>query len=120
MLKIGYLSFIFLFAVFSQTVLAQSYFKSGNWSVNQSIAAYSLDKNNGDRSMTLEIKFDEPFQNIPHILLSISQLDADKDSNIRYKAEAFSISRDGFTLKVQTWSDSRIFSISGYWLAISE
>lgn len=120
MLKITYLSFILLLAYVSQPALAQENFKSGSWSVNQSIAAYSLDKNNGDRSMTLEIEFDKPFQKKPHILISISQLDADKDSNIRYKAEAISISKDGFTLKVQTWSDSRIFSVSGYWLAVTE
>ena len=120
MLKIGYLSLILLFVFLSQSILAQKEFKSGSWSINQSIAAYSLDKNNGDRNMTLEIKFDKPFQKKPHILLSISQLDADKDSNIRYEAEALSISKDGFTLQVHTWSDSRIFSISGYWLAISE
>lgn len=70
--------------------------------------------------MTLEIEFDKPFKNKPQILLSISQIDADRESNVRYNVTAVSVSKDGFTLKVDTWSDSRIFSISGYWLAITD
>lgn len=111
---------ILLFSFIYNTALAQKEFKSGSWSVNQSIGGYSLDKNNGDRNMTLEIKFDIPFKKKPQLLISISQLDADKDSNIRFKAEVILRSNEGFTLKVKTWSDSKIYSISGYWLAISD
>ncbi len=70
--------------------------------------------------MTLEIKFDNPFKETPQIFLSVLQLDADKNSNLRYKAEIVSVTKDGFTIKVRTWADSRIFSMSGYWLAVPD
>lgn len=70
--------------------------------------------------MILEIKFDKPFEKTPEIILSVSQIDADKNSNIRYKAEALSVSKEGFIIKVRTWADSRIFSISGYWFAAAD
>jgi hypothetical protein len=92
--------------------------QSSSWSVNQSLAAYSLDKNEGERTMTIDIDFETPFTEKPQIFLSVSQIDSDKESNLRYNVEAISVSRDGFTLKVHTWSDSKLFSISGYWLAI--
>ena len=96
---------------------AQTKIQSGSWSVNQSVPGYSLDNNIGERSVTLDIHFAEPFAKKPKIILTITQLDSDKDVNLRYKPEAISISRDGFTLKVSTWADSKIFSLSGSWLA---
>jgi hypothetical protein len=99
---------------------AQPKMQSGSWSFNQSVEDYTLDKNSGDREMILEISFEKSFDKIPKVYLSIAQLDASKETNLRYRIETVSISRDGFTLKVSTWSDSIIFSISGYWFAYTE
>lgn len=109
--------FLFFFIILTVNALAQTV-QSSSWSVNQSLAAYSLDKNNGERAMTIDVDFETPFNQKPQIILTVTQLDSDKESNVRYNVEAISISREGFTLKVRTWSDSKIFSISGYWLAI--
>lgn len=102
------------------TLQAQPKVKSGTWSVNQSVSGYALDNNNGERSITLDIHFTESFVKKPFIILTITQLDADKEVNVRYKVEAISVSRDGFTLKVNTWADSKIYSLSGNWLAYDE
>ena len=99
---------------------AQANMQTGSWSVSPSLSGYSLDNNNGERSMTVEIRFDDSFINKPGLFLSVTELDADRENNIRYNVEAISVSRDGFTLNVRTWSDSKIFSISGYWVAQTE
>lgn len=114
-------TFIFptLFFLLSISVFAQK-MQSSSWSVNQSLAAYSLDKNDGERSMTIDIDFETAFTEKPQIILSITQMDSDKEANVRINVEAISISRDGFTLKVSTWADSKLFSISGSWLASTE
>lgn len=111
---------IFTFIFTSGYAQAEKKLQSGSWSVNQSIQGYSLDNNNGERSATIEIKFSKSFKSKPEIILSVTQLDASKDFNSRFNVETISVSRDGFTLKVKTWADSRIFSISGYWIAIGE
>jgi hypothetical protein len=111
---------LLLFLVFISSSFAQTKIQSGIWSVSQSHEDYSLDKNEGDRSMTIEVRFKTPFKTKPQIMISITQLDCDKEYNLRYNAEVLSASRDGFTLKVKTWADSKIFSISGYWIACSE
>ena len=108
--------FLFLFIILTGFSLAQT-IQSSSWSANQSLVGYSLDKNNGERTTTVEIKFEKPFIKKPHIFLSVTQIDSDKESNVRYNVEAISISRDGFTIKVRTWADSKLFSISGYWTA---
>jgi outer membrane usher protein FimD/PapC len=111
-----FLSLFFLLSISSSAQKMQS----SSWSVNQSLAAYSLDKNDGERQMTIDIDFETPFKEKPQIILSITQMDSDKEANVRVKVEAISISRDGFTLKVSTWADSKLFSISGYWLATTK
>jgi len=108
--------FLFFFIILSVNASAQI-IQSSSWSVNQSLAAFSLDKNNGERTMTIEVKFEKAFTKKPQIFLSVTQIDSDKESNVRYNVEAISISRDGFTIKVRTWADSKLFSISGYWTA---
>ncbi|HMN24366.1 MAG: H-type lectin domain-containing protein [Ignavibacteriaceae bacterium] len=119
-MKNFYLLFtISIFLLITLSVDAQT-IQSSSWSVNQSLAAYSLDKNNGERMMTIVVKFDKPFTKKPQVILSVTQIDSDKEANTRYNVEAISVSRDGFTLKVRTWADSRLFSISGYWVAFAD
>jgi len=91
--------------------------QSGSWSVSPSLENYSLDSNNGERSMTIEVKFAKSFEKRPEMFLSVAQLDASSKTNVRYTIEAISVKRDGFTLLVKTWSDSKIYSISGSWIA---
>lgn len=91
--------------------------QSGSWSVKEGQAGYNLKTNQGERAMTISIKFPTPFENKPKVTLSVTQIDADKNANQRYNVEAISVSRDGFTIKIRTWADSKVFSISGYWLA---
>lgn len=119
MKNITILVFLPLFFLAPLFTLAQT-MQSRSWSVSQSLAAYSLDKNNGERTMTIDIDFETPFKKKPQIFLSVTQIDSDKESNVRYNIEAISISRDGFSIKIRTWSDSKIFSISGYWLATTQ
>lgn len=114
-------TFIFLTLFFLLSIFASAQkMQSSSWSVNQSLASYSLDKNEGERSMTIDIDFETPFTGKPQLFLSITQMDSDKEANVRVQVEAISISRDGFTLKVTTWADSKLFSISGYWLAMTK
>lgn len=109
-----------IFIALTAMVSAQSHVQSGTWSVNPSVAGYNMDKNTGERTMTIDVEFPKPFDTKPTIFLSVTQLDTDKDANSRFNVEAMSVSRDGFTIKVRTWADSKVYSISGYWLAHSE
>jgi hypothetical protein len=110
--------FIVLFLVFTASLLAQQ-IQTGNYRLDRNLTDYTLDKNEGDRVVQLEITFNRPFDVKPDVILSVNYLDADKDKNIRYEVKTSSISRDGFLVQVRTWSDSKIFSIGGSWIAVS-
>ncbi len=120
MKKFFALTTIIFFAVLSTSLFAQSQVESGKFSANTSSPNYTLDKNSGDRSYTIEVTFPKPFDTKPNVVLAVSQLDASTSTNIRYNVEAVSVSRDNFTVKITTWSDSKILGISGTWLAHTE
>jgi hypothetical protein len=114
------LASVILSVIFSSITFSQTVVQSGVWTVNPSIAGYNMDKNSGERIVTVDIQFPKPFETKPTVVLSVTQVDIDKNFNSRYNVEAISVSRDGFTLKVRTWSDSKVFSLSGYWLSYAE
>ena len=113
-------SFLAAFILFSALAVAQSSVQSGAFSVTPTVTGFTLDKGTGERSVSIEITFDKPFDKKPKIVLSTVSIDTDNKSNVRYKIEANSVSRDGFMVKVTTWADSKIYSLGGNWLAHSE
>ena len=118
MKKLLVLAAILFFVVFTTMVSAQ--IQSGQWFSKAGDPSYILDANTGERSTLVEINYPKPYDVKPKVIVSVTQLDADKEANSRYNVEVLSVSRDGFTVKIKTWADSKIFSISGYWLAYTD
>jgi hypothetical protein len=98
---------------------AQAQVESGTWGVNRDTPGYTLDKNKGDRVMTVNVSFDNPFDVKPDIVMGVTMLDANQKTAVRYDITAMSISRDGFTIQIKTWSETEILGIGGYWLAVA-
>lgn len=113
------LTVVVLFVLFGMFAAAdaQQMIQSGKFSANGETPGYTLDKNTGDRSLTIEVTFLTPFETKPEIVLSIIGFDSDKTENLRYSIEAKSVSRDGFTIKINTWGASKIYGLTGNWLA---
>jgi hypothetical protein len=117
MKKLFFISSLLL--VFGLTTLsfAQAQVESGEWNISTTSTGYTLDENTGDRSMTIDVSFAEPFDEKPNIIIGVTMIDATTKTNIRYNVSPMSVSRDGFIIKVATWSDSKIYGIGGYWIA---
>ena len=118
MKNLSILATVLFFVAFTTMVSAQT--QSGQWSTKAGDSGYNLDTNTGERAMTIEVNFKNPYDVKPKVMISVTQIDADKGFNNRYNVEVLSVSRDGFTVKIKTWADSKIYSISGYWLAYTE
>ena len=108
---------ILLTVGFITTALGQTKVQSGTWSASTSTEGYTLSENAGDRSMTIQVNFLDPFESKPEVVLGLTFLDATSDKNVRYKVESLSVSRDAMTIKVSTWAETKIFGIAGYWMA---
>ena len=120
MRKILFILTIALAVCMISTSFAQTKVLSGYWSVSKNTQGYTLAENSGDRSVTITVNFLDPFENKPDVTLGVTLLDATSDKNVRYKVEALSVSRDAMTIKISTWADTKIYGISGYWMAHGE
>ncbi len=110
-----------IFVVFllglSTSTFSQSKFVTGKYAANTNNSGFTLDKNTGPRTFSLEVNFLNPFESRPEVIVTVSSLDADKATNVRYNVEATAVSRDGFTIKITTWDDSKVFGVGGNWIA---
>ncbi|HEY3665652.1 MAG TPA: H-type lectin domain-containing protein [Polyangiaceae bacterium] len=70
------------------------------------------------RSFRQSISFERPFALSPVVHVGVVGLDASKDDNLRFSLRADEITTDGFTLRVETWLNTKIWSIEISWLAI--
>ena len=104
-----------LFLMVSAVALSQSQVLSGSWGgIQEKIWG-------GYRWVfTVEVNFLKPFENKPDVVVGVSAIDAVSGTNLRYSLKAKSVSRDGFTVEVKTWGDSKILSIGGFWVAHAE
>ena len=116
-------TFLILSAIMFLTLTCNSFgqhTQSGTFFANAQTPGYNLQKNEGDRSVSIEVSFAQPFDIKPDIIVSVSQVEAGADAPVRYNVHPFAISRDGFIIKVSTWSNSKILQIGGGWIAVSK
>ena len=89
----------------------------GTFSFDMSMQGYTLDKNSGERIYTTYVKFEPGFDKMPTIIMNVNKLDCSKEDNIRYDVSSDAVSRDGFTIKIKTWGNTKIYGIGGGWIA---
>jgi len=109
-----------LLLLVSAFAFSQTQVLSGTWGASSDSKTYTLNKNSGDRTITIQVNFLKPFENKPEVVCGISSIDVDKSAAVRYAVKPISISRDGFTVEVKTWGDTKINSVTGFWVAHAE
>ncbi|MCU0365001.1 MAG: H-type lectin domain-containing protein [Ignavibacteriaceae bacterium] len=109
-----------LFLMVSAVAFSQSQVLSGVWGGNSETKYYTLHDNQGERKFTVEVSFLKPFENKPDVTVGITMIDVDKSTAVKYAVKPISVSRDGFTVEVKTWGDTKILSIGGFWIANAE
>jgi len=71
----------------------------------------------GTRSFTQRIYFNEVYEKIPNVMVSINGLDSDKDRNLRINVFAEHIDTSGFNLKIITWDNTALYRVKSSWIA---
>jgi carbonic anhydrase len=117
MKKVLLTALILILAGFFAGVSAQQ-LVTGTFSVDYTAQGYTLDKNSGERVFSKYVTFENGFEKAPTIILNVTKLDAAKDTNVRYEVTSEAVSRDGFTIKIKTWNDTKIFAVGGNWIAV--
>ncbi len=70
------------------------------------------------RSFRHLIAFERDFSTTPVVQVGLVGIDASKDDNLRLSVRAEDITELGFTLCVETWLNTRLWSVEVSWLAI--
>jgi len=98
--------------------ISQTQVQSGTWSANSNATQnFTLHENEGVRSVIISVPFLKPFETKPDVILSVNHMDAESKTNVRYTVKSVTVTRDGFTIQISTWAETRIYGIAGYWMA---
>ena len=71
----------------------------------------------GWRTFTQHINFDEKYEKNPRVMVSINQLDYDKNKNLRINVFPENIDISGFDITIATWDDTSIYSVRIDWIS---
>ena len=71
----------------------------------------------GERHFDHVVKFKEPFEEIPQVLVALDHLDIAAYTALRLKVRAEKISATGFTLRYSTWANTQILGVGSQWIA---
>jgi hypothetical protein len=69
---------------------------------------------------SVRVNFERPFVTPPKVLPFFNLIDLDKSKNWRLKTTATEIDTKGFTLSIETWSDTILYSATAAWIAYPE
>jgi hypothetical protein len=71
----------------------------------------------GERHFDYIVKFEQPFEEVPQILVTLTRIDIAPHTALRLCIAAEKISASGFTLRYSTWANSQILGVGARWMA---
>ena len=70
------------------------------------------------RSCRQQVVFERSFSQPPLVHVGVVGIDSSKEDNLRLSVRAVEITEHGFVLRVETWLNTKIWSVEVSWLAI--
>ena len=74
----------------------------------------------GDRCVEVKVRFKTPFRGAPEVTAHIIGMDSACDSNQRYWLNVRNVGSNSFSLKFNTWGDTKIARVGVSWQAIGQ
>jgi len=78
---------------------------------------WNLNTGTGSRQFDIPVTFQTPFLAPPAIQVNLSEIDSDAGPNLRVNARAVNITNLGFTLRILTWADTKLYAAQANWFA---
>jgi hypothetical protein len=95
--------------------------QAGNHAVADNDRAFRAFRDGeGERHFEYAVKFEQPFEEVPQILVALNHLDVESHTALRLSVTAEKISASGFTLRYSTWANTQVFSVGAQWIAFHE
>lgn len=71
----------------------------------------------GSRKVTIPINFDEKYDSIPHVMVSLSGIDGLHTANTRIMVYAKNVNTSRFDIDIETWYDSALYTVKISWIS---
>jgi hypothetical protein len=71
-----------------------------------------------NRLFRARVSFEQPLRSLPVVHLGMVGLDIGNEDAARLRLRAENISADGFDVVIETWLNTKIWSVSVSWLAV--
>ena len=91
----------------------------GKVGAGQGTAGWQLNQGTGDRVFDVVVPFQAPFAVTPAVQVSLATIDADAAPNLRVEVLAVNVTPLQFTLRMHTWSDTKLYVVHASWLAFT-
>jgi H-type lectin domain len=91
----------------------------GRFGADTNDGGWTLDTGSGQREFRRTIPFERTLKN-PKVLVALSGIDADTNVGLRVSVSAQKVNATGFDLVFSSWAESRIFGVTGDWMAYGE
>lgn len=76
-----------------------------------------VDAGEGRRHFDHEVKFGQRFDDVPHVLVALNQLEIESKAALTLRVTAEEISASGFVLRYTTGGNTEIFGVGTQWIA---
>ncbi len=95
--------------------------QKGDFTANGQTEGWNLNAGSGVRTSFVFVKFSKAFAKVPMVNISLTSIDAaaGSDGNVRVSVKAEQVTRDGFSVKISSWGDSRVAGVEGNWFAFT-
>lgn len=92
--------------------LIENFLKTKEWKLN-----YKPEHKNIPRAYRKIIEFNQEFNEIPEVIVSICSIDSSNDANLRLIVIPEDITTKGFIIVFKTWYDAIINQVGVTWMA---
>ena len=93
-----------------QILLGQEYgdYNTPPWNLNVGVGARQIDR---------VVTFQNKFATTPVVQVNLGVVDADAQPNLRVRVQALNVTNVGFTLRIATWADTKLYAVGANWVA---
>jgi hypothetical protein len=79
---------------------------------------WNLHQGSGNRQFDKVVTFQTSLPNAPIVQVNLGVVDADGQPNLRVRAQAVNVTNLGFTVRIVTWADTKLYAVGANWLAV--
>lgn len=94
--------------------------QSGMIYADESIQGWRLSRGTGNRSFKGFVKFNKPFEVIPHVIIDVAEDEDGEPLDLPIKCTVGRVTKEKFEFVLSTWGDHRVDSVIARWVAMAQ